>query len=384
MNDQQMSLIALFFNRLSGDWWIIGETLKRWVTHRELVFFPGKSGVAVTCAEKTLEQYSDGRGVVLIDGVLHFGKIKIKIKCSQEISDLIVARGEELEKLRPKRSDISYNGLWKVNIVKSKPYQIQIPYRFGELLDRWKPLWWKDNTHNEFVHTYNWFTSQRKARAYELMGIMLDCGERAGIRDTMWLGFGGLLGYVVCGDFLPHDNDIDMCIDTEKATPKNIAKYLVEIRKPFNIGCQKFPHGLGEKMFRTANHRDDNGNPLWISIGHRSVANDNGVKSCNWFMFEYSNHYWHSKGDRWIQGGNFGNVQISKLDKAICLGQPSGTLDQFTEVDFHGVAVSIPKNAGTCLDWWYPGWFPGGKGSSEKRRILCVGDWNNKSKWRLF
>ncbi len=384
MNDQQLHQITLFFNRLPGGWWIIGETLKHWVAHRELKFFPGKEGVAVTCSKDSFGQYCNGRSAVFIGGVVHFGKIKISVECNQETSDLIVAHGDELETLKPKRSDLAINGLWKINVDPLKPYQIQIPFRFGEVLDRWKPLWWKDNNHNEFVHNYNWFTPERKARAYELMKIMLDCGERAGIRDAMWLGFGGLLGYVVCGDFLPHDNDIDMCIDTEKTTPERIAKYLVEIRKPFKIGDQKFPHGLGEKMYRTTNTRADNGNPLWISIGHRSIESDNGVKSCNWFMFEHSNYHWHSKGNRWVQGGVFGNVQINKLDKAICLGQPSGTLDGFEQVDFHGVAVDMPKNAGTCLDWWYPGWFPGGKGSSAKRRILCIGNWNNKSNWRLF
>ena len=383
MKDQQMHQVTQFFNRMPCEYWIIGETLKYWVTHREIKFFPGKNGIAVGFSENGIQQYCNGRGAVFENGALCIAGINILIECNSKVTDIITASDEEIEKLKPKRSDLGSNGIWKVKVDPLKPYLIQIPFRFGEVLDRWKPLWWKDNTHNEFAHSYNWFTTERKERAYELMKIMLDCGERAGIRDTIWLGFGGLLGYVVCGDFLPHDNDIDMCIDTERTTPEKIAKYLVEIRKPFKIGDKHFPHGLGEKMYRTANVREDNGNPLWISIGHRSIENDNGVKSCNWFMFEHSNHYWHSKGNRWVQCGTFGNVQINSRNKAVCLGQPSGTLDGFEQVDFHGVVVNMPKNAGTCLDWWYPGWFPGGKGSSMKRRILCIGDWNSKSNWRM-
>ena len=185
------------------------------------------------------------------------------------------------------------------------------------------------------------------------------------------------------GDFIPHDTDLDICIDTEKHGPDGDKKYLEEIKKPFKIGKQEFPHGLCEKMFRFSNNRDDTNRPLWLSIGHRSINNDNGVKSCNWFMFEHSNYYWHSKGDRWVTG-KFNNSEINRTDKAVCLGQPSGSLGQFVEVDFNGVAVNMPKNAGTCLDWWYPGFKPDGQGSSARKLIMAIPNWQKKETWRII
>jgi hypothetical protein len=384
MNENQISQFTMFFNRLPGLWWLCGETLKHWVTHRDLKFFK-EPGISVTCSRNTLEDYCQGRGGMLHwnNDVLQLGGMKIWILFNQKTDGDIVATEEEKEKLK-RRQAMWNNGLWRFNLDPAQPYTVQVPFRFGTVLDKWKPLWWKDNEHGILIHPNTWFTPERKHNGYELLSIMLDCGERAGIRDSMWLGFGNMFGYVVCGDFLPHDTDLDLCIDQETSTYEGDMKYLEEIQKPFKIGNQNFPHGLTEKMYRFSNKRDDTNRPLWISIGHRSIENDNGVKSCNWWFFKHSNYYWHSKGDRWVQPGKFSNEQINRTEKAIALGQPAGMLDEFIEVDFNGVAVNMPVKAGTCLDWWYPGWKPGLPGSSAKKVLLAIPNWNKKVGWRIL
>ena len=250
------------------------------------------------------------------------------------------------------------------------------------MLDKEFPLWWIGNDKSEYFVKFPWFTKERKYHGYELLQLMLNCGERAGMRTAMWLGFGNLLGYVTVGDFLPHDNDMDICIDSEKSTHKSDLKYLEEIKKPFSIRNQSFPHGLCEKMFRQSNLRDDTGRPVWISLGHRSISRDNGVKSCHWWWFKHSNYYWHSKGDRWITNAKSG--QVSSSDKAMALGIPEWILSEMVEVDFHGVNVNMPKYTGSALDFWYPGWCSIGiKCSSAKQIILAIGDWKNKKTWRI-
>lgn len=383
MNEREMHHFSMFFRRMPGEWWIIENTLKHWITHRKLKMFPGEPSIALSCSKQQLQQYCTGNGVIFQDGVLNFGYQKIMVKYNQELNNNIVASEDEKAILK-RRNELTNNGLWQQNIIDTMPYVIQIPFKFGTVMDNWQKLWWKDNAHSDLENIQVWFTKERKIRAYELLNIMYDCGERAGIREAIWIGFGCLLGYVVCGDVLPHDTDLDICIDMEMTTPEKDRQYIEEIQKPFKIGKQTFPNGLTEKMFRYSNKRDDTDRPLWISIGHRSIERDNGVKSCNWWMFKHSGYYWHSKGDRWVTAGKFNQSQINNNDKAICLGQPSGTLETFEEVNFHGVAVNMPTNAGACLDWWYPGWFPGGKGASAKRKVMAIADWKNKSTWRVL
>jgi hypothetical protein len=408
MNDQQLNKFILFFNRLPGEWWLAGETLIHWITHRELKFFdyvpsakePGSFvpdyGIHVSCNKTTLYRYCASRNVSFLhhsaddwDGTIdyvymNFCGFAFAVKFNQKITKDIQAPEEERAKLK-RRKDLGGNGFWQRHIDPVKPFKVQLPFKYGTILDQLKPLWWKDNDHSNYTPRNVWFTPERKRNGYELLSLMLNCGEKAGIRSSMFLGFGNLLGYVMFGDFIKDDTDLDLCIDSERHGPEGDKKYLEEIKKPFKINGQNFPHGLTEKMFRFSTNRGDTNRPLWISIGHRSIEHDFGVKSCNWFMFEHSNHHWHSKGERWVSPGKFNNSQISSTDKAICLGQPSGTLEQFIEVDFNGVAgLQMPILAGTCLDWWYIGWKPDGSGSSSRNLIMTIPDWNKKSTWRMF
>jgi len=387
MNDREMNYFTNFWTRSPGEWWLGGVTLIYWLSHRKLKFNPMIAGnIETSCSKKRLKEYCFGRGVIFNEdeyGIVTlnfgFGEMSIDFK---ELNSNIVASEEEKEKLKRHQS-LSAGGLWQQNIDPLQPYRIQLPFRYGTILDKLRPLWWKGLSHVDYTPQNVWFTSERKQRGYELLGLILDCAERAGIRDAFFLGFGNLLGYVMLGDFIPCDTDMDMCIMMDRSTPEKDRKYLEEIKKPFEIDGQKFPHGLCEKEYRFSNFRDDENRPLWVSVGPRSIMRDNGVKSCHWWMFEHSNYYWHSKGDHWVQPGKFQN-QLSIKDKALCLGQPADTLEKFVEVNFHGVPVNMPAKAGTCLDWWYPGWCLEGKGASAKHRVLAVQDWKNKATWRFL
>jgi hypothetical protein len=266
------------------------------------------------------------------------------------------------------------------------PQCVQLPFKYGTILDEWRRGWWIDQEHNIDDIPPNksvWFTPERKKNGYELIRLMYECAERAGMRHALFLGFGTLLGYVKFGDVIPYDNDLDMCVASELTNPENIRQFVEEIKKPFQIGKQRFPHGLGENMFRFSNNRPDHGYPVWLSVGHRSIMRDNGVKSCIWIMFEHSSHIFHSKGDRWVTNAKFPGFQIRNNDVALGLGQPKWTLNNFVEIDFHGVKVNAPIKAGSCCDWWYDGFSYFGDGASAHKRILAIQDWNNKSTWRM-
>lgn len=389
MTEQQMFEFTQFFNRMPGLWWIRGLALIHWITHQELSFGSGVN-IAVTLNKDDFENYCRPRNVTVECSkniaALNMGcGVKCTIELNATVDDNIIASENEKAWLH-RRSDLTDSGLWrrKISKIPDLPYQIQVPFRLGNVLDNFHPLWWQGLSHGKRVSKDVWFTQKRKESGYELLGLMLERAECAGIRDAMWLGFGNLLGYVRHGDFCPNDNDMDMCIMMDKSTPEKDRKYLEEIKKPFELNGKRYPHGLCETMFRFSNFKEDENRPLWISIGHRSIEHDNGVKSCHWWMFEHSNHYWHSKGDLWVQPGKFHGQQLRSSDKAACLGQPVKTLDGFVEVDFHGNQVNMPKNAGACLDWWYPGWDEESKGPSSKKRILAIGDWRNKSTWRMM
>ena len=369
MIEDKVCALIMFFNRLPGLWWLSGESLRHWVTHRKV---KEPIEVSVTCNENQYKEYCYGRTVP-----------NAKINFNQKTDNNIIATKEEKDRLRF-RNDLSNDGLWRKNISIVSPYMVQLPFKYGTVLDNWKPLWWigDDKGEDPTKKENTWFTHERKQNAYELIGLMYQCADRAGMRDAMFLGFGGLLGYVMYGDICKNDDDIDMCIIRELSTKEKDLRYLEEIKKPIQIGKKRFPHGLCENMYRFSNNSDD-GRPVWFSVGHRSIMRDNGVKSCHWWMFEHSNHYWHSKGERWVTNAKIPGFQINKTDKAICLGQPSGTLKAFTEVNLKGVAVNMPVKAGTCCDWWYPGWMPDGKGSSAHKRILAIPEWSKKSTWRM-
>jgi hypothetical protein len=389
MKEENLHQLIMVLNRAPGMWWLIGDSLQHWVTHREL---KEPVCIGVTCSEESFQahiSHLQDRYYGLSMGSEALLKEIRGIRCWVEfnapITTITVAPESDRERLK-RRKDMTGFGLWRRHINPVQPYMVQLPFKYGELLDSFIPLWWVDQEHNLKDIPPNkpiWFTPERTKNAHELIRLMYECADRAGMRDALFISFGTLLGYVKFGDVIPYDNDLDMCIMSDRTTPGKIRQFIEEMRKPFEINGQKFPHGLTESMFRFSNNRSDLDYPVWLSVGHRSINNDNGVKSCIWMMFEHSNYYWHSKGDRWVTNAKFPNFQLKNSDVALGLGQPKWTLDEFVEIDFHGIKVNAPKRAGACLDWWYDGFSYFGEGSSAHKRILAIEDWDNRALWRM-
>ena len=371
MNNDSLHGFLIFLNRAPGTWWLTGDSLLRWVTQRKL---KEPIHIAMTCDFSHFEAYRMERKL----------GVKYKVKFDSKLDKNVVPNKREMEKFT-NREYLTDVGLWRQRIDETQPYMVQLPFRYGEYLDSTILFWWlgTDKSTKIPVTKQVWFTPERKKNAYELIRLMYECADRAGMRDALYINFGTLLGYVKFGDIIPYDNDLDMGIMASRTTPENIRKFIEEIKRPFQIGKQKFPHGLGENMFRFSNNIPGLGYPSWLSVGHRSIMNDNGVKSCIWIMFEHSNHVFHSKGDHWVSKAKFPGFQIEKTDAALALGQPAYTLQDFTEIDFHGVKVNAPVNAGSCCSWWYDDFAAFGEGSSRHKVILAIKDWNNKRSWRM-
>jgi hypothetical protein len=388
MNDQNLCKFITFLNRAPGLWFLIGESLKHWVTHRQL---KEPVEVAVTCSKEDLEKYCYDRNFNFEYDKCVLHGIHARIKFNVPINHKTVASEEDRQRLK-RRRDMTAYGVWRRNIKPTEPLSVQLPFKYGTILDEWRRGWWIDQEHNINDIPPNksvWFTPERKRNAYELLRLMYECADRAGMRHALFIGFGTLLGYVKFGDVIPYDNDMDMCVMSNLTTPENIKKFVAEIQKPFKIGKQNFPHGLGESMFRFSNNCNL-GYPVWLSVGHRSIMRDNGVKSCIWVMFKHSNYYFHSKGDRWVTSAKFPSFQIRRQDVALALGQPEWTIStgqrpgkDFIEIDFHGVKVNAPVNAGSCCDWWYDGFSYFGEGASAHKRILAIENWEDRSTWRM-
>lgn len=385
MKEDVLSKFCMFFNRMPGEWWLTGKTLAHFLQTREIKFFGEEPSVCITLTSEQFFSQCVNRGVPLnkengLVAVYFPGdKIYVKTNCEAMVSNYVIAPKEDKKK-HARRRDLTSNGLWRRKINRCSPMTVQLPYKYGTYLDESIPLWWIDGGVENHKYKKLYFTSERKRVAYELLGEMVKSGENAGIKDAMFLGFGALLGYIMVGDIPGNDDDTDICILSDRITTDSAIRYVEDMNKPKTINGIKYPHGLGECNWRMCDPRDDTGMPLWVSVGHKKQQ-ANGVKSCNWFMFEHSGFMWHSKGSKWV--GKVGDRSSSK-SKAACLGQPVDTLKDLIEIDFHGVKINMPKKAGTCVDWWYPGWVLDGEGSSAHNRVLIVPDWNNKKSWKIL
>jgi len=336
------------------------------------------------CSTSNVDAKLDSTMAVLgVNGcslVVHLKGEKSLANINQE---LIAAPKDTIEELKSHRKSITATGLWKKYLCPEKPYFVTLPYRYGTVMDLLEPKWFvKAGQRERPFPGIKFLVGKRVEHGVELLQKIFECGERAGIRDAMWLGFGCCLGYIMCGGFIPKDNDIDICIDSDKITKEQEDAYFQEIKKPFSIGNQEFPHGLCESRFMAPSVRQDTKRALWTSIGHRNIASDFGLKACHWFWFNHGGISWHSKGGRWVKGkSSFG----SGMDtcEALCLGIPESVVSEKVEIDFLGVKVRVPLHAGTCCDWWYPGWDPAGEGSSARRIVMSIGKWEDQKTWRI-
>jgi len=240
------------------------------------------------------------------------------------------------------------------------------------------------------------FTHRKKKIALEELQLMLECGERAGIRKAMFLGFGVMLGQVMlynfkrgCGDFIPNDNDMDMCIDADTISADQELCYYNELSKAGlfanrrKISLKKDPKGFYKGLIERGG--GESGPKVrfnWLSLRHKH----HGVKSCNWFFYKWNGFYWHSKGGQWVTARKFdpGKFAYKPDDVAMAKGIPARFIKPLVETDFHGVRVQFPLQAATCADYWYPGWWlPKTKrGASRKTAVCAIKDWGNKKTWR--
>lgn len=257
---------------------------------------------------------------------------------------------------------------FKVNRVHPADYEeakINIPEGVGKHLDNYDIDWHrKIKRISQPTFKGVFFNGKRKANGYELMRKMLECGERAGIRDQMFMAFGNLLGYVLFNDFLPNDDDIDMNIMPVPQAKRH--QYLMECRAA----------GITGKRLRGPVHI--NKEYCWFSIGEKSIRHQHGVKSCNWFWFPHGGYWWHSKGEKWI------NRQSLHAGHKTAKGIPNSVFDgTLTDIEFHGIPIKAPRNIGRCLDAWYGNWIEPRGGSSAIDTVLVMPKEHDKHTWYI-
>ena len=244
--------------------------------------------------------------------------------------------------------------------------KVQCPMNMGEILDQVDPDWTENVVRLPQVEAKStFFTPSRRQNGYNFIGAMLECGRDVGIVDRMFLGFGNLLGYALRHDFMPNDDDIDMCFMADSISQEQRHEYL--------LACKKA--GLSEDRMRGPALVDSKYS--WFSIGPLSPYHQNGVKSCNWFWFEHGGYFWHSKGAQWI--GRAGLDKASPTAKGI----PAALFkDGFKTVKFGGIDVQVPRNIGKILDYWYPGWLLRKKEASAITTVLTMPS-NDKKTWHI-
>lgn len=244
--------------------------------------------------------------------------------------------------------------------------KVQCPMNMGEILDQVDPDWTENVSRlprEEAKNTF--FTPSRRQNGYDFIGAMLACGKKVGIEDKMFLGFGNVLGYALKHDFMPNDDDIDMSFLADSITQEQRHEYLLECKKA----------GLTEDRMRGPALIEDK--YVWFSIGPLSPYHQNGVKSCQWFMFEHAGYLFHSKGSQWI-----GRAGLNK-EYPTAKGIPMKLFkDGFKKVKFGNIEVQVPKNIGAILDAWYSPWLIRKKESSKIETILVMPS-NDRKTWYM-
>lgn len=245
--------------------------------------------------------------------------------------------------------------------------KFQFPTNLGAVCDAYDENWTEHTVRNEpYRYPENvFFDAERRKNGHDLIAKMLECGKKVGIADKMFLGFGNALGYVICGDFLPKDDDIDMCILADDIPQDQRHQYLMECKNA----------GLTENRMHGPMMIEDRYS--WFSIGPLSPYTQHGVKSCVWFFFKHGGYYWHSKSKKWI--GRAHLDQQYSTAKGIPISIFNGELKK---VNFGGVEVQVPRRLGSALDYWYPGFVTRKKGASEIRSVLVMKS-NDRKDWHI-
>jgi hypothetical protein len=240
----------------------------------------------------------------------------------------------------------------------------QFPPNMGAVCDQVNPGWTEIiKPTSSYVYPEGcFFDAQRRKNGHDLIVKLLECGKKVGIDDKMFLGFGGALGYALIGDFMPNDDDADLCILGDEIPQEQLHAYFMECRKA----------GLMENRERGPVSVE--GKYVWFSLGPKSPYTEHGMKSCVWIWFKHGGFYWHSKGKKWI--GRKGLNQEFPTAKGIPESIFNGELKT---VNFGGIEVKVPKMLGSCLDWQYPGWINRKQESSVIKAVLVMPKDDRKS-----
>jgi phosphorylcholine metabolism protein LicD len=217
-----------------------------------------------------------------------------------------------------------------------------------------------------------YFSGDVKRYAIQDIRTVYDCAEAAGIREHLFVCFGLLLGIVREKDFIENDDDIDMGIISERISKAQEDAYYNNLVDAGMFFARK-----------RIEKRDDTDRFTWFSLRKRN----NHAKFCHWFWLKHAGYYFHTKAGKWVTKRKFGDiddVEFKFEDDAIMKGIPVGMMNEFQEVDFHGIKVNIPKLYGTCVDFWYPGWlFP--MHSKSAKAIICqVPKWEDVAAWKVI
>lgn len=204
------------------------------------------------------------------------------------------------------------------------------------------------------------------------------CGERAGIRHAMFIGFGTLLGFAREKNLIEHDDDTDVCVRSDWITQEQEVAFYEEL-KARNLFMYRERHA-----FRKSDNR-----LLWLSLRSK-MKEHGGAKSCIWFMFPWKGYLWHCKGGRWLKKiGQKLPVQRMLPNRGEDLQRYStflkgNTLRYFEpliEVGFCGGKVNVPPMMGSILDEHYENWAIPGRGASLRHKLVLVDKWEDPNTW---
>lgn len=234
------------------------------------------------------------------------------------------------------------------------------------------------------------FTDYKKKTAIDELSKIIWAAKEARIDQHMFMGFGVMLGYLMFGDFIPEDDDMDVCFDADQITAEQELAYYTNLhlagvypgyrrRRAVRYDNDGFDIGMLGKRQKEVGEKI---RFLWLSMRHRI----DGVKCCNWFMFRHNGFMWHSKGRHWVKNRKFDQKvwDYETKDASIMKGIPENLLDRFEEVSFHGLKIRVPYKIGSCADYWYPGWWPHKSGGASKKKVICiVKNWLDKNTWKV-
>jgi hypothetical protein len=215
------------------------------------------------------------------------------------------------------------------------------------------------------------FNYDRKRWATEDIATCYECAEKAGMKDALFVNFGLVLGIVREGDFLGHDDDVDMAIDMDFCTKEQQDAYISYLDEAGMFFARK-----------RISRRPDTKAATWFTLRRNAKR----AKFCHWCGFSHQGFWFWCKVGLWLTTQKFSRQRWgwNENTQGIMLGIPADYIREKMWIDFRGIKIQIPKHYGSVLDWEYPGWPVPKKGGSSKKQVVCiVDDWTNPKKWRV-